>query len=612
MSAPGRVTAGPRDGPPAVAPPSAAALAAVLEIAADAVITVDAEYRIVQYNRGARDIFGYEADEVVGGPLERLIPERFRAAHRGHVTTFAAAAHTARRMGERQEIWGLRRDGTEFPADASIARVDTPGGRLYTVVLRDVTARHRADEGERMLAAAGSALARSLDPADTARAAAAAGVPRLADAAVVGLWGGAAAGAESADRLTDERYDPGVAEPPAAAASRHPDADVASLLDALAAEGGVLWRDLPAGAGPVAVEGGAVAGWVARHAATPTVRALVRALRPRALLVAPLAPGAPPAGAPAAPPPGALTLFALHGGGAGAPAFDAADRALAAALAERVALAAVAARLYADARRAVRARDEVLAVVAHDLRTPLGAVATLARALHDGVRDATVSRAEQLDGLATIREAAGLGDRLIRDLLDAALIDAGRLRVDRRPVAPATVVAGALALFAGAVAARGITLVDAVAPGLPDVEADGARLVQAVANLVENAIRHTPAGGRVTVAARPASDGGAAAVAFVVADTGSGIAAEDLPHLFDARWHARRRARGTGSGLGLRIARGLARAHGGDLRAASAPGAGATFTLTVPAAAGAAAPDAPPAAPPAAVPNASPAAGPAA
>jgi signal transduction histidine kinase len=377
----------------------------------------------------------------------------------------------------------------------------------------------------------------------------------------------------------------------------------------------VLWRDLPAGAGPVAVEGEAVAGWVARHAATPTVRALVRALRPRALLVAPLMPGTPPAGAPAAPPPGALTLFALHGGaagggaGAGAPAFDAADRALAAALAERVALAAVAARLYADARRAVRARDEVLAVVAHDLRTPLGAVATLARAVHDGVRDGTVSRAEQLGGLATIREAAGLGDRLIRDLLDAALIDAGRLRVDRRPVAPATVVAGALALFTGAVTARGITLVDAVAPGLPDVEADGARLVQAVANLVENAIRHTPAGGRVTVAAGPAPEGPAAGVAFVVADTGGGIAAEDLPHLFDPRWHARRRARGAGSGLGLRIARGLARAHGGDLRAESAPGAGARFTLTVPAAAGAAAPDAP-AAP--AAPNTSPAAAPAA
>jgi len=557
---------------PHVAAPSAAALAAVLEIAADAIITVDEHYRIVQYNRGAEDTFGYPAAEALGRPLELLIPERFRRAHRGHVGDFAAAAHAARRMGERQEIWGLRRGGEEFPAEASIARVDTPGGRLYTVVLRDVTVRHRAALGEHLLAEAGSALARSLDPADTARAAAGAGVPHLADAAVAGLV------------LSTE----GGAGPPVGGASAHADPDVASVLDVLAAEGGVLWRELPAGV--VAVEGDAVAGWVAHHAATPAVRAFVRALRPRALLVAPLAAARASPAQVAGPGAthGALTLLALPGGRApsGRPVFDAADRHLAGVLAERVALAAVAAGLYADARRAVRGRDEVLAVVAHDLRTPLGAVATLARALGDGVRGGTMTREEQLDALATIREAAGLGDRLIRDLLDAALLDAGRLRVDRRPVGPATVVNDAVALFAAAAASRGVTLAGEAAPGLCDVDADRARLVQAVANLVDNALRYTPVGGRVTVTARPApADRGAGHVAFVVADTGTGIAAEDLPHLFDPGWHARRRERGAGSGLGLRIARGLALAHGGELHAERAPGQGAVFTLTVPAAA---------------------------
>jgi len=530
-----------------------ASLAAILAIAADAIITVDELYRVVQFNRGAEEIFGYPADEVLGRSLEMLIPGRFRAAHRGHVTDFAAAAHAARRMGERREIWALARGGREFPAEASISKIDAADGRLYTVVLRDVSARHRAAQAERLLAAAGSALARSLDPGDTARAAAAVAVPALAEAAVAVL-------------------------PAAAAASPHADADAASLLDALAAEGagGPLWTDV---AEPAVVDAD-VPAWIARHAATPAVRALAVALRPRALLVAPLrAPGAPA-------PNGVLTWFALAERPAGP--FDAGDLALAGALAERVALAATAARLYADARRAVRARDEVLAVVSHDLRNPLSTIAMCAAALVDAGERAEGAAGEAVRGAAgTVQEAVRWMQAIIEDLLEAARLEGGHPALRRAPVDAAALVRRVAELHAAQADAAGVTLAARAAPGLPALDADAERLLRALGNLVSNAVKFTPAGGRVDVEARaeaPVAGGGdAARVAFAVRDTGAGIAPAHLPHLFERFWQAHEQQRG-GAGLGLAIARGIAEAHGGTLGVVSEVGRGSTFTLTLPAA----------------------------
>ncbi len=124
-------------------------IAAILAIAADAIITLDGSLRITQFNHGAEAIFGYAKDEVIGRPLDTLIPERFRLAHDGHVQTFAASGVAARRMGERAEIYALRKDGSEFPAEASIAQLRVGDERVYMVLLRDVTERKRT---ERMLA----------------------------------------------------------------------------------------------------------------------------------------------------------------------------------------------------------------------------------------------------------------------------------------------------------------------------------------------------------------------------------------------------------------------------------------------------------------------------
>ncbi|MDB5946322.1 MAG: sensor signal transduction histidine kinase, partial [Ramlibacter sp.] len=137
---------------------AAALLGGVLESAMDAIITVDAAQTIVLYNRAAEKIFGWPSGEAIGQPLERLMPERFRAGHGRHVQRFGHTGVTSRRMGDGTVIYGLRADGEEFPMDASISQLETPEGKLFTVILRDVTERVRAQEERSAFAAAAGAI----------------------------------------------------------------------------------------------------------------------------------------------------------------------------------------------------------------------------------------------------------------------------------------------------------------------------------------------------------------------------------------------------------------------------------------------------------------------
>ncbi|MEO8333614.1 MAG: PAS domain-containing sensor histidine kinase [bacterium] len=123
--------------------------AGLLAIAADAVIALDHEQRIIFFNQGAERIFGYTACEVGGQFIEVLLPERYRAAHRGHVAGFGAAHGRSRLMGERQQIIGLRKSGEEFAAEAAIERIEVEGRNIYAAVLRDISARQRAEDALR-------------------------------------------------------------------------------------------------------------------------------------------------------------------------------------------------------------------------------------------------------------------------------------------------------------------------------------------------------------------------------------------------------------------------------------------------------------------------------
>ena len=141
----GRSRSGDGQGSAAVTAPEAR-FAEILAIADDAIISVDEAQAITLFNRGAERIFGYTAEEILGRPLDVLLPERFRAAHPGHIKSFAKSPETSRVMAQRREIFGCRKDGTQFPAEASISKLRLGGEIVFTVILRDVTERKAAEE----------------------------------------------------------------------------------------------------------------------------------------------------------------------------------------------------------------------------------------------------------------------------------------------------------------------------------------------------------------------------------------------------------------------------------------------------------------------------------
>jgi PAS domain S-box-containing protein len=526
---------------------SQATFAGILGIAADAIITVDATLHVVHYNQGAERIFGWTADEVVGRPLDLLLPARHRAAHALHVARFGEGPDVARRMGHRREVAGLRKSGEEFPAEASIARLDIPPGRLYTVVLRDISDRKREERAERLLALAGAELARSLDSAATLRAVVALPVPALAAACIVDTVGADGAVARVASADPDPARDALLRRLEALGPSPADSSRVAAVLATGHAELAARVDDA----------------WIDAHAPDAERGALWRALGVRSAIIAPLTARGRVLGA--------LTLVRA----AGDP-YDAQDAALAETLAQRAALALDNARLFDAAQRATRSRDEVLGVVSHDLRNPVSAVSMCARVL---LEDPPADPAAARELLEAIAESATWMQRMIQDLLDVAHIEAGRLSVERRPEPVAPIVHSALSMVELAARESGIALAAEVPDALPPVEADAGRVMQVLANLLTNAVKFTPRGGRVAVRAERAGR----EVLFTVADTGPGIPAADLPRVFDRYWHAVRTARTRGSGLGLAIVKGIVEAHGGRVWAESELGRGSTFGFTIPA-----------------------------
>lgn len=249
------------------------------------------------------------------------------------------------------------------------------------------------------------------------------------------------------------------------------------------------------------------------------------------------------------------------------------DIAFARELADRAALALDNARLYRRSRDAVRARDDVLAVVSHDLRTPLGVVYTSARMMLE-TDQPEARRREFLDRqLRAVKQA----ERLIDDLLEIARSEAGQLILQRHPVPPDRLLAAVRDDFEEQARGAGIEIRVAVDGDPPSVHADPDRALRILGNLVSNAVKHTPEGGVVGLRAQPAPGG----VAFHVSDSGPGIPEREREHIFERFWQASRSGR-AGAGLGLAIAKELVEAHGGSIWVDRAEGGGTTFGFTLP------------------------------
>ncbi len=241
-------------------------------------------------------------------------------------------------------------------------------------------------------------------------------------------------------------------------------------------------------------------------------------------------------------------------------------------LAERAALAVENARLYRAAQRAIQVRDEVLGIVAHDLRNPLSTILVEAHILRErGTEVQTRASGEAIKRVATRM------NRLIQDLLDVARMEAGRLAVAPSRQSAADVASAAVDAHKSLASSASLEIRLEVPPSLPDIRADRDRLLQVFDNLIGNAIKFTPPGGCITVGAELKQQD----VLFYIRDTGPGIPLDDQPHLFDRFWQARREGR-SGAGLGLPIVKAIVEAHGRRVWVESTPGHGTTVLFTIP------------------------------
>jgi PAS domain S-box-containing protein len=662
---------------------SQARIEGIISIAADAIISIDEDQRITIFNHGAEKIFGWSRDEAIGQPLDILMPERVRARHRGHVERFAASAETSRRVVERTgPIVGLRKDGTEFPAEAAISKLKTRGRWTFTVVLRDVTKRATLErelreargflegvldstteygvvaldrdrrivlwnEGARRLYGYSSAEAVGLRvdalhvPDDVRSGVAAALYARaIAEGSASATMqcrrqdnseflarivvsrrtsGGETAGcvaitrdvtreqrrvererllSELGARLTESldraRIIDGAAELLARGVG---DACIIDLVESASDDSDFRrWRvahrdprklDLARrceqlsfelkGCGLSAATLATGRSTLVTHvtdellatvAANDEHRRILDELAPTSLLSMPLRARGVLIGA--------VTLVSCDPWRR----FGEDDLPFAELVAQRLSSALDNAGLFEVATKAVAARDEVLSVVAHDLRNPLSAASLGASLL---VRPQDERRMQLVRVASRIQRALARAGRLIDDLLDITRIESGGgIAIDARPMSPAAITVAVADMLDEAANAASIGLDAEIEPDLPEVLADEPRLVQALGNLVGNALKFTPPGGTVRIAA--ARRGGQ--VELAVSDTGPGIPPEQLAHLFDRFWQANKRDR-RGAGLGLAIAKAIVEAHGGQIQVESELGRGATFRITIPIAPGA-------------------------
>jgi PAS domain S-box-containing protein len=531
---------------------------AILDSIHDAFVVLDTEFRYTFVNpqaetlfrRSAADMLGHSAWDVFPGSFDQPFGRAFRDAL------------------ETQQPTSVE-EFSSFALRWLEARV-YPRTDGLTIVFQDVTARHRAQETTAFLAEASRLLSASLDYEATLRTVASSAVPRLGDWCAVDIVRDptVAAWPPELDRLAVVHEDPAKIAVGMTLTTRYP-------TDWTAPTGmPAVLRDRAPFFLPVVTDAMLVAG--ARDAEH---LALLRAIEFSSIIVVPLVARDRTLGA--------LTLCMAESGRH----YTQADLALAVDLAQRAAVAVDNARLFREAERAQReaeaanqAKSEFLGTMSHELRTPLNAVLGYVDLLDAEVRGPITE--VQREDLSRIRRSAKVLMSLVNDVLNFARVEAGHVEFHLDAVPLDRVLSDLETLVAQPIRAKQIDYThDSCGGGAWVVRADPERLKQILTNLLTNAIKFTPAGGCIALDCAVADTPAGAMLQLRVSDTGRGIPAEALGRIFEPFVQIDRHLTGEsqqGVGLGLAIARDLARRMGGDLTAESTPGVGSTFTLTLP------------------------------
>jgi PAS domain S-box-containing protein len=521
----------------------------LIESAPDAMVIVNGDGCIELVNRRVEDCFGYTASELIGKPLETLMPERFRNKHLHHRTGYFQAPN-ARPMGVGLELLGLRKDGKEFPVDISLSPQNTDQGLVVTAAVRDISARKKLEDQLRFQLSVSRVVAESLDYQTTLDHIVRLIVPDLSDWCAI-VTTGESGGLELKS----------VAHQNAAKLPLFQEIQREYVLNPQASRG--LAHAIEIGK-PVLITSTSDALW---DVESPNIRLKdkVQQLGFNSYVFVPLTAHNRRLGA------------LILGQGESNRHFEAEDLSHYESIAFRAALSLDKARLYRESQAATQMREDILTIVSHDLKNPLSSIALGAELLTKAPSLSEETRTQIEIVSRNILRSVHLMEGFISGILELAKVHSKSLQIQVAEQDLKPVIQDCAEMMKLAASSKSLRLNVDIDPHLPTLHFDKIRLNQVILNLLSNSIKFTPPGGSITIRCKKMDNEARCAVS----DTGSGISAEALPHVFERFWQAKENCL-QGTGLGLSIAKGIVEAHNGKIWVESTPGQGTTFFFTLP------------------------------
>lgn len=516
----------------------------LLEAAQDAIVIVDSKGLIVFINQQTLNWFGYKESELYQRPIEILVPDQFRDKHIMQRNGFLESP-IARPMGRGIELFARRKDGSEFPVEVALSPSMSAEGRLITAVIRDISEAKKREQETLFLAEIGKSLSESLDPDIILSLSAGLIVPRLADCCVI----------RSKDEDGRFRAKKIVHRDPAKV-QRFTDytnmvvdsTEIHNTLDDMILKGETFVSIGGIRTAPLYIK--------------PELQGIVKELNIHSFIVVPLKPKNDVLG---------TISFILTDS---TRSFELSDVSFFERVTQRISLSLENAKLYRDATKAIKTREDVLSVVSHDLKNPLAFITLKTQLLG---RSKEITPEKLVDFTKGISKATSQMQHLIDDLLDFAKLESGTFKLDLLPHNVNSLINPLIEIISTQAAEKQIHFDVQIKDYMADIVCDADRIRQVLSNLLGNAIKFTQNGGTITLTIKSEETG----TLFCVTDNGPGIPKEHLEKIFDRFWQMES-TRKMGSGLGLSICKAIVQAHGGKIWAESKEMKGSQFYFTIP------------------------------